>query len=87
MEFVYHFVTICVNETSWAHVWRLRSRYLETGYDRSLVHRSHLVVCLVYCLWSEDEDDYGYIIMITIIALPLTLTWVNVLFVYACSSL
>jgi hypothetical protein len=22
-----------VNETSWAHVWRLRSRYLRTGYD------------------------------------------------------
>jgi hypothetical protein len=33
MESVYHFVTIHVNETSWAHVWRLRSRYLETGYD------------------------------------------------------
>jgi hypothetical protein len=22
-----------VNETSWAHVWRLRSLYLGTGYD------------------------------------------------------
>jgi hypothetical protein len=33
MEFVYHIVTICVNETSWAHIWRLRSRYLGTGYD------------------------------------------------------
>jgi hypothetical protein len=22
-----------VNETSWAHVWRLRFRYLGTGYD------------------------------------------------------
>jgi hypothetical protein len=22
-----------VNETSWAHVWRLRSRYLGMGYD------------------------------------------------------
>jgi hypothetical protein len=33
MESVYHIVTICVNETSWAHVWRLRSRYLGTGYD------------------------------------------------------
>jgi hypothetical protein len=27
MESVYHIVTIHVNETSWAHVWRLRSRY------------------------------------------------------------
>jgi hypothetical protein len=33
MESVYHFVTIRVNETSWAHVWRLRSCYLGTGYD------------------------------------------------------
>jgi hypothetical protein len=33
MESVYHIVTVRVNETSWAHVWRLRSRYLGTGYD------------------------------------------------------
>jgi hypothetical protein len=33
MTFVYHIVTIRVNETSWAHVWRLRFRYLGTGYD------------------------------------------------------
>jgi hypothetical protein len=36
MESVYHIVTIHVNETSWAHVWRLHSLYLGTGYDRSL---------------------------------------------------
>jgi hypothetical protein len=36
MESVHHFVTIRVNETSWAHVWRLRSRYLGTGYDKPL---------------------------------------------------
>jgi hypothetical protein len=35
MESVYHIVTIRVNETSWEHVWRLRSRYLGTGYDTS----------------------------------------------------
>jgi hypothetical protein len=34
MESVYHIVAIRVNETSWAHVWRLRFRYLGTGYDR-----------------------------------------------------
>jgi hypothetical protein len=34
MESVYHIVTIRVNETSWAHVWRLRSHYLGTGYDK-----------------------------------------------------
>jgi hypothetical protein len=33
MTFVYHIVTIRVNETSWAHVWRIRFRYLGTGYD------------------------------------------------------
>jgi hypothetical protein len=33
MESVYYIVTIRVNETSWAHVWRLRSCYLGTGYD------------------------------------------------------
>jgi hypothetical protein len=34
MKYVYHIVDIRVNETSWAHVWRLRSRYLEMGYDK-----------------------------------------------------
>jgi hypothetical protein len=33
MEYVYHIVAIRVNETSWAHVWRLRFHYLGTGYD------------------------------------------------------
>jgi hypothetical protein len=33
MESVNHIITIRVNETSWAHVWRLRSLYLGTGYD------------------------------------------------------
>jgi hypothetical protein len=30
MESVYPIVTIRVNETSWAHVWRLHFRYLGT---------------------------------------------------------
>jgi hypothetical protein len=34
MESIYHIVTIRVNETSWAHVWRLRSLYLRTAYDK-----------------------------------------------------
>jgi hypothetical protein len=33
MASIYHIVAIRVNETSWAHVWRLRFRYLRTGYD------------------------------------------------------
>jgi hypothetical protein len=36
MTYVYHIVTIRVNETSWAHVWRLHFRYLGTGYDNDL---------------------------------------------------
>jgi hypothetical protein len=38
MESVYHIVTIRVNETSWAHVWRLRFRYLGTGYDSVIIY-------------------------------------------------
>jgi hypothetical protein len=34
MESGYHIVTIRVIRTSWAHVWRLRSLFLETGYDK-----------------------------------------------------
>jgi hypothetical protein len=46
MESVYHIVTICVNKTSYAHVWRLHSRYLGMGYDRPteanrLLHEVH----------------------------------------------
>jgi hypothetical protein len=37
MESIYHIVTVRVNETSWAHVWRLRFRYLRTGYDKEEV--------------------------------------------------
>jgi hypothetical protein len=34
MESIYHIVAIRVNETSWAHIWRLRFRYLRTEYDK-----------------------------------------------------
>jgi hypothetical protein len=40
MESIYHIVAIRVNETSWAHVWRLRFCYLGTGYDRTWVKPS-----------------------------------------------
>jgi hypothetical protein len=47
MESVYHIVTIRVNETSWAHVWRLRSHYLGTGYDfRKVFNVLQLVSCI-----------------------------------------
>jgi hypothetical protein len=52
MESVYHIVTIHVNETSWAHVWRLRSRYLGTGYD-IVSYR----VCMVWaCLLEKPLE-------------------------------
>jgi hypothetical protein len=38
MESVYHIVTIHVNETSWAQVWRLCSRYLRTGMTQTGFH-------------------------------------------------
>jgi hypothetical protein len=42
MESVYHIVAIRVNETSWAHVWRLRFRYLGKGYDKFHAYRTWL---------------------------------------------
>jgi hypothetical protein len=48
MESVYHIVTIRVNETSWAHVWRLRSSYLGTGYDKK-AHNINMVKGYLPC--------------------------------------
>jgi hypothetical protein len=52
-------------------------------------HCSHLTVCLMYCWWIQ-RVGYGYVQNYNIIIynfLPWTLTWVNVLLVYACSNL
>jgi hypothetical protein len=57
------------------------------GYEWPFVRCCHLIECLVYCWWLEDEDGVGYIIMITVFTLPFTLAWVNVLLVYVSSSL
>jgi hypothetical protein len=54
MEYVYHIVTIHVNETSWAHVWRLRSRYLETGYD--------ILQPLKISQWKWEELSMDFIV-------------------------
>jgi hypothetical protein len=63
MESVYHIVTIGVSETSWAHVWRLRSAYLGMGYDiystpiyDSMLPRilNHLLCCL-FCFVNPGE--------------------------------
>jgi hypothetical protein len=51
MESVYHIVAIRVNETSWAHVWRLRSHFLGTGYDTIELETDTLVLDL------ETETD------------------------------
>jgi hypothetical protein len=32
-------------------------------YEWPLIRFCHLVVCLVYCWWLEDEYNYGYVIM------------------------
>jgi hypothetical protein len=49
MKSGYDIVTIRVNETSWAHVWRLHSHYLGTGYDTTTQ---------TYC--SEVEDGHEF---------------------------
>jgi hypothetical protein len=51
MESVYHIVAIRVNETSWAHIWRLRSHFLGTGYDTIELETDTLVLDL------ETETD------------------------------
>jgi hypothetical protein len=62
------------------------SHHDSLGYEWPFVCYIHLVVCLVYCLWFEDEHGYGIIMMmITVFTLPLMLTWVNILLVYECS--
>jgi hypothetical protein len=56
MESVYHIVTIRMNETSWAHVWRLCSLYLRTGYDTqdaSNIQFSILISPVVGMHWNE----------------------------------
>jgi hypothetical protein len=60
MEFVYHIVAIRVNETSWAHVWRLRSRYLGTGYDTmSRQDEGHTTFVTVDGLYCYTSMPYG----------------------------
>jgi hypothetical protein len=53
MESVYHIVAIRVNETSWAHVWRHRFRYLRTGYD---IHDEEENSCLGDVVPSNDQS-------------------------------
>jgi hypothetical protein len=54
MTSVYHIVTIRVNETSWAHVWRLRFRYLGTGYDNKLRKKQGGMCYTTKCDMVED---------------------------------
>jgi hypothetical protein len=50
MASVYHIIAIRVNETSWAHVWRLRFHYLRTGYDTSNVQKLQVLARLLSLL-------------------------------------
>jgi hypothetical protein len=79
--------TMCWSGSFPCRVYIDSSRGDTLGYEWPLVRCYHLVLCLMYYWCLEDEDGYGYIIMITVITLPLTLTWVNILLVYVCSSL
>jgi hypothetical protein len=62
MESVYHIVTIRVNETSWAHVWRLRSRYLRTGYDRSERVAEYIIE---YCILGKKTVSLAIEVLIS----------------------
>jgi hypothetical protein len=78
MESVYQIVTIRVNETSWAHVWRLRSRYLGTRYDkeqllareRELNNREGAIITweegliAFACTLGEVSHTYRYFIIL-----------------------
>jgi hypothetical protein len=57
MESAYHIVTVRVNETSWAHVWRLRFRYLGTGYDTKVVVCNLHLRVLVHRLKCPIVED------------------------------
>jgi hypothetical protein len=59
MESVYHIVTIRVNETSSAHVWRLRSCYLGTGYDM----RVHKAVVSWFEMSIPPCDSLGWVML------------------------
>jgi hypothetical protein len=49
MASVYPIVAIRVNETSWTHVWRLRSHYLRTEYDN--------LTCFVFVYMMRIYED------------------------------
>jgi hypothetical protein len=58
MKSVYHIVTIRVNETSWAHVWRLCSRYLGTGYDSYPTIPAVMYTGIVYGPPTDSLERY-----------------------------
>jgi hypothetical protein len=43
------------------------SHHNTLNYEWRLVHHIHLVVCLVFYLWSKDGYAYDYIIIMIII--------------------
>jgi hypothetical protein len=43
--------------TSWAHVWRLRSLFLGTGYDKTIL--LHVSVKLLWCILCEIVEQLG----------------------------
>jgi hypothetical protein len=91
MESVYHIVTIHVNETSWAHIWRLRSRYLGTGYDRLVIVEAIVIMVPLITLFllitlsisapvfdpAECISDVNDIAQVTVVSIVLwaTLLW------------
>jgi hypothetical protein len=56
MASVYHIVTIRVNETSWAHVWRLHFSYLGTVYD-SVKGSKHPYLAYPITTWRVLSEE------------------------------
>jgi hypothetical protein len=63
MESVYHIVTVHVNETSWAQVWRLRSSYLGMGYDIERTRRFGLKMNPKKCAFGVSAGQFlGFLV-------------------------
>jgi hypothetical protein len=72
-----------VNETSWAHIWRLRSRYLGTGYDilfllLEITQRSVVLVMFIFVLVAFFF--FFLILLLLMVVVMVVILWVMLSF-------